>query len=143
VNVNDLSDVLAPEVNLSGLVRTLDGRWIFASSSGEMFVVRIAESGEADVETLGNIGHSRVESLAYSEERSSLVALCSDESGDLSEGSSVLTAGQRGAVVIARISENRSSAAATTLGIPQMVSASAPRKGTVTTSIRRPCNVGR
>jgi hypothetical protein len=135
VSVSDLSYLMASDVSVSGLVKTVNGRWIFAASNGEMFIAGVSDSGEAKGERLGDIGHPRVESVAYNDERDSIVALCS--SGKEGEKEEELP----GAVVIAQIKEGKSSPVA--FSIVQMLSPSAPGLGSVITSIRRPCNLGR
>jgi hypothetical protein len=142
VSVSDLSYIMAADVNVAGLVQTFDGQWIVAGSNGETFVVGISDPGDAKAVKLGDLGHSRVDSVAYNVERNSLVALCSSEVLSESEdGTSIETVGVRGAVVIAKLNEGASSPVE--LSISQMSSPSPTGLGSKAPSIRRPCNIGR
>jgi hypothetical protein len=144
VSVNDLSYIMAADVNVAGLVQTSDGQWVFAGSNGETFVVGTSESGDVKAAKLGDLGHPRVESVAYNVERNSLVALCSSGEPEQPQGgTSIDNVGIRGAVVIAKLNEGASSAV--TLSVSQMHSPSQTPSvvGSKAPSIRRPCNIGR
>ena len=134
VSITDLSSPMAPDVSVSGVIQTVDGRWIFSASNGEVFAVVVADSGEAKVEKLGDIGHPGVEYVAYDADLNSFAAVCSSVTVEPNEDLS-------GAVVIAKFKDGKSSPVA--LSIAQMLSPSVSGLGGVITSIRRPCNLGR
>jgi hypothetical protein len=90
------------------------------------------------IDLLGEIG-PRIESVAYNLDR--FVAISPSEDEDDTGGEPEDSAKSLGNVVIATIKDGKNSPVA--FSITQMPSTSAMRLGSVITSIRRPCNVGR